>query len=395
MVFLSGSVREQLSGNKYVVLGFLVALVAWYLFTDRKISDRFVLYAAAFFLLLFSLHLYTSGGVTMSAAIGWLMKLVMAYLVVKAVGAGFINIYIKLIVFLAIVSLFGYVSDQLYLLEGLVRRLPPVGTKGYEGIFYLYRFPWHIDRNNSIFFEPGAYQGFLNAALFLLLFTETGFKNRTKWIFVTILAVTLVTTFSTAGFVILGFAFPIFLYRSRIATFSGKIMIVAAIFAVIAVFAGQFYSSFFIKVSTYLGVYEREAGVRNVQISGAANRAADYKADLKIFREHIFGIGYEQYAREFSSKRGDIEIQTGSNGVTSTLAIFGLPFTLFLFGSYYWALKRLLGDFLLASLAFGMLVLFLWSEAWYVGAPIIYAIVAGAFVLERRSAPRAAAELAN
>ena len=73
----------------------------------------------------------------------------------------------------------------------------------------------------------------------------------------------------------------------------------------------------------------------------------------------------------------------------------GLPFALFLFGSFYWALKRLLGDFLLASLAFGMVMLFLWGEAYYVGTPIICAIVAGAFVLERRSAPRAAGELAN
>ena len=172
------------------------------------------------------------------------MKLVIAYLILKTVGSSFVSIYIKLIVFLAVVSLFGYASDQFNLFDGLIRKLPPVGKMGYEGIFYVYRFPWHMPRNNSIFYEPGAYQAFLNAALFLLAFTETSFDSRTKWIFIGILGATLVTTFSTAGFVIFALMFPVFLYKSRIATFSGKIKIVAVVFAVIAVFAAQFYSSF-------------------------------------------------------------------------------------------------------------------------------------------------------
>jgi len=391
LIFISGSWRYNLSSNRYLVLAFLIAFTAWYLFTDRKISDKFLLYALVYFGFLFSLGLYTGGGITFASAISGLMKLVIAYLILKTVGSRFVCIYIKLIVFLSVVSLFGYASDQLYLFDGLIRKLPPVGKMGYEGVFYVFRFPWHIDRNNSIFYEPGAYQGFLNAALFLLAFTETRFDSRTKWIFIGILGATLVTTFSTTGFVIFAFMFPVFLYKSRIASFSGKIKIVAAILAVIVVFSAQFYSNFMLKMATYMTSEEGGA----YQASGAAHRADDYKTDLKIFKKHIFGIGYEQYWQEFSSVRQDISLQGGSNGVTSTLAISGLPYALFLFGSYYWALRRLLGDFLLTSLAFGMVMLFLWSEAYYVGTPIICAIIAGAFVLERRSAPRAAGKLAN
>jgi hypothetical protein len=323
------------------------------------------------------------------------MKLVIAYLILKAVGSSFVDIYIRLIVFLAAVSLFGYASDQLNLFDGVIQKLPPVGDVGYEGILYLFRFPTHIDRNNSIFYEPGAYQAFLNSAIFLIAFTETGFDNRTKWIFIGILTAALVTTFSTTGFVIFALMFPVFLYKSRIATFSRKVAIVGAILAIVAVFAGQFYSTFVVKMGTYLGIYEREAGVKVIQISGAEDRAEHYKADLKIFRKHIFGIGYDQYAREFSSITQDTSVLRGSNGVTGTLARNGLPFALFLFGSYYWGLKRLLGDYLLASLAFGMVMMFLWGESYYVGTPIIWAIVAGAFVFERRSEARAAGELAN
>ena len=383
LVFLSGSWREQLAGNRYLVFGFLAVLVAWYLFTDRKISDRFVLYVVVFFALLFSLNLYTSGGLPLASAVGWMMKLVMAYLVLKTVGADFINIYIKLIVFLAVVSLFGYASDQFHLFEGLVRKLPPAPEMGYEGIFYLYRFPRHMPRNNSIFYEPGAYQGFLNGALFLLMFTKTGFNNRTKRIFFTILAATLVTTFSTTRFVIFAAMFPVFLYRSRIATFSGKIMIVAAMVASVIVFSEQFYTYFVVKMNKYTTAELNEY-----------DRSSDYKADLIIFRRHIFGIGFKQYQQEFSSVRAK-SLSSGSNGVTMTLAMYGLPFSLFLFGSFYWALQRLLRDLLLATLAFGMLMLFLWGEAWYVGAPIIYAIFAAAFVFDRGSVKRDKGELAS
>jgi len=391
LIFVSGSLRYDLSHNKYLVLAFLVAFTAWYLLTDRKISDRFLLYALVYFGFAFSLTLYTGGGITVTSAISGLMRLVIAYLILKTVGLRFVCIYIKLIVFLAVVSLFGYASDQFHLFDSLIRKLPPVGELGYEGVFYIFRHPWHPSRNNSIFFEPGAYQGFLNAAIFLLAFTETGFDSRTKRIFIGILGATLVTAFSTAGFLIVGLMFPVFLYKSRIATFSGKIKIVAAILAVVVVFSAQFYSTFVVKMATY--VTSEEGGT--YQASGAAHRADDYKADLKIFRKHIFGIGYEQYWQEFSSVRQDTELQGGSNGVTSTLAISGLPYALFLFGSYYWALRRLLGDFLLTSLAFGMVMLFLWAEGYYVGKPIICAIVAGAFVFERRSVPRAAEELAK
>lgn len=402
LVFMSGSLRYNFSDKKYLVLGFLVAVTAWYLFTDRKISDRFLLFSLVFFGFLFSLSLYTGGGITLPSILGGLMKLVIAYLILKTVDSDFVSIFIKLIVFLAVVSLFGNLSDKFNLFDGLIRKLPPVGEMGYEGLLYVFRFPWHIGRNNSIFFEPGAYQGFLNAALFLLAFTETSINSRTRWIFIVILGATLITTFSTTGFVMFGVMFPVFLYKSRIATFSAKIKIVAAILAVVAVFSAQFYSTFVVKMATYIGGYEREAGVKVIQISGAANRAEDYRTDLKIFSEHIFGIGYEQYAKEFSSRRQDVSVDGGStalrrdlstdrssNGITSTLAVNGLPFALFLFGSYYWALRRLLGDFLLANLAFGMIMLFLWGEGYYVGAPIIYAVVAGAFVLERKSAPRA------
>ncbi len=382
LLFLSGTWRFNLSANKYLVLGFLVALTAWFLFTDRKISDRFLFYAIVFTGFLFSLSLYTGGGITLLSVISALMKLLIAYFILKTVGSSFTETYIKLVVFLAVVSLFGYTTDKFYLFEGLVRKLPPVDEYGFEGIFYLYRFPWHIERNNSIFFEPGAYQVFLNAALFMLFFAKTSFGSRTIWVYITILVATLVTAFSTTGFLIFAVMFFLFLLKSQVASFTGKIVIIGIFFVVVGAFSTQFYSTFIVKLNDYLTAGEYDTG------GSARARSNDSMTDLKIFRKHIFGVGYDNYVKEFSSV-GRVFVEEGSsNGVTRTLAVMGLPFSLFLFGSFYWAIKKLLGDFMLASAAFGMVILFLAGESYYVITPVSMAIIAAAFVFDRRSEKR-------
>ena len=72
-----------------------------------------------------------------------------------------------------------------------------------------------------------------------------------------------------------------------------------------------------------------------------------------------------------------------SNGITKTLAIYGLPFSLFLFASYYWAIGRLVGVGIQNIIAFGMLLMFFTGEATYVLSPICLGIIAGAFVYNR------------
>ena len=53
------------ASNKYLILGFIIAFIAWLLFSDRKFSDRFLLYLFFFIGLYLSLSLYTGGGITL------------------------------------------------------------------------------------------------------------------------------------------------------------------------------------------------------------------------------------------------------------------------------------------------------------------------------------------
>lgn len=380
LLFVSGSWRYNLSADKYLIIVFLISFLAWYQYSDRKISGSFLLYTAVFAGFLFAISLYTAGSLSLASVISSTIKIVLPYFIIKTVAGRFVDTYIKVVVFLAVISLFGYLSDVFNLLDGIVRKLPSVQDVGYDGILYLYRFSWHIERNNSIFFEPGAYQAFLNAALFFLFFIRTSFSIKRKWIYITILTITLITTFSTTGYLIFAVLLLVFFIKSPLLSPGKKMMIAVLGIIALGVFSSQFYSTVLVKVNDYLTANEYDFGY------SAQNRSADAKTDLKVFRKNIFGAGYDEYFREFSiAGRVDPERGFSSNGVTKMLAVYGLPFSLFVFGSYYWALKKMLNEFLLTTTSFVMLMMFLAAESWYMVSPTCFAIIASAFITGKLS----------
>ncbi len=290
------------------------------------------------------------------------------------------DVFVNVIVFLATISLFGYLSDTQHLFEGLVHKLPPVGIYGYEGIFYLFRHIWHPYRNNSIFYEPGAYQGFLNAAFFLVVFVRKDLGNWAKWSYIFVLLTALITTFSTTGFVIFAVGFLLFLYRSDILSFSGKLVLVTSIIVTAIIFASQFHSALVVKLSDYLNPPDRMRGY------SASVRNYDAKIDLMLIRKHVFGIGYDKYKEEFAAiSPGHTEGRIGSSHRLMGL-LAPWQFMVFLSpclfsGHITGHFRKLLIDTLVANTAFVMFMLFLWGEGYYSMVPVSFSIIAGAFVL--------------
>jgi len=386
LLFVSGVERFKVAEQRNLVLAFFVALAAWYLYTDRKINDRFLLYLTVYVGLLFSLSLYTGGSLSLESVIATTMKFVIAYLILKTVGIKFTETYIKVVVFLAAISVSGYLIDIFNLFEGLITKLPRIGgqgfeMRGYEGILYIFKHRFHPDRNNSIFYEPGAYQGFLNAALFLIVFTKTSIEIKIKWIYITILVIALITAKSTTGFVIFSVLFGLFLYRSKMATFFQKAVSVGLLVAITGVFAVQFQSIVVEKLDSYLNPTEGRKGW------SAENRSYDAQTDFKIFKQHVFGLGHKKHAEEFNRIGGfTVDDREGTtNGVTGMFARYGLIYAVFILTSYFLALKYLLGDYLLATAAYGMFLMFLWAEGYYQVAPISFSIIAAAFVFNKSS----------
>lgn len=374
LLFVSGSHIYSLSANKFLIGIFAISVLAWALFSDRKINDRFVLYVSVFTGFLLLIHIYTDGSLSLPSVVSTTMKLVLAYVILKLVGKDFLEAYIKVVVILAGISLLGYLSDSLLLFDSIIRQLPRVGDLGYEGIFYLFRFQTHIDRNNSIFYEPGAYQIFLNAALFMLIFATTKFSPRRKWVYILILSVALLTAFSTTGFMILGVMLGLMMIKSSIISQRGKLALIGLLVLAIVVFAVEFQYVMIEKVNNYLAIRD---------ITDTKDlRSFDLLVDLEIFKRHIFGIGYEKYFEEVSAIGQVSEGHGSSNGVTKTLAIYGLPFSLFLFTSYYCFFWKLFRGVFMRIVPFGMLIIFLFTQSNFVFAPFCLAIISAIFVYD-------------
>ena len=241
----------------------------------------------------------------------------------------------------------------------------------------MFRFQDHIGRNNSIFFEPGAYQIFLNVALYMLFFARIELSTSRRWIFISLLLVTLFTTFSTTGFLIFAAMAGLFFIKSTVLSSSGKTVLFGLLLTSIVVFSTQFQQVIIDKVSNF-------TKIQDVTDSGHGHRRSfDALVDMEIIKKHIFGVGHKEYSQLFSTTGLMQEGSASSNGITKSIAVYGLPFCLFLFGSYYWAIRKLHGGSLVSIIPFGMLMIFFVGEAYYVFTTFCLALIAAAFSYDR------------
>ncbi|OAN14368.1 O-antigen ligase family protein [Exiguobacterium undae] len=117
--------------------------------------------------------------------------------------------FVKIMVFLAATSIpFFFIG---YFNSDFVRQYIDI-TKVWDSDYritplYVYDY-WNFERNNGIFWEPGAYQALLNIALFLTLKIKLKYKK----MYIPLLVLAILTTFSTTGYIITAL---IFLYHFK------------------------------------------------------------------------------------------------------------------------------------------------------------------------------------
>ncbi|MBL4852246.1 MAG: hypothetical protein JKY90_08210 [Gammaproteobacteria bacterium] len=360
-----------------------MAALAWWVYSAREINIKFLIYLSVTVILLLILSSYTQGGIPVSGLVATVIKFMFVYFVIATVREKFLGVYTRLVIFLAAVSIIGYASDQFSLLSGLVGLFPahqwvgPTGIEsGYEGMLYMFRFNVHLDRNNSIFFEPGAYQFFLNAAIFILFFYDSGLKKKEKMVGLSILLVTIATTQSTTGYmttalIMLG----AFLYSQ---TISNGVKLAAVIMAVLmlVLLAPLIQSVIFDKIERYSSI-ESIGDKQDL-------RSFELLVDKEIIKKYPFGLGYEGYRKAFSVIGKTRLGRASSNGITKLAAIFGLPFTIFYLGSMLWAFLVYNKNIVVSFIGFVSIVLFLYSEAYYLFSPIMLAIIVGMFVVRKK-----------
>ncbi|WP_343246836.1 hypothetical protein [Diplocloster hominis] len=248
----------------------------------------------------------------------------------------FITRYIKLVLFLAVVSLVFYVwglADSAGLIHsGLLKEVEGLRityTKYYCNIFYALR-PVELQRNVGMFCEPGLYQIILNSGIYLLIFYPNRIDMKHKTITMLILLITSLTTLSATGIIgviilIIGLLF------SKNESVKSNIKIVFILLLSIAVV--YLFVDFAIKGShslIYTSLLGKIAGIKTSQLTTGSVRILTIAWCLYLIFHNPLGYGLT-YVNNFFASKGEYFV--GAKILMTTAEVGVIP--MFLIVRYF------------------------------------------------------------
>ncbi|WP_432733966.1 hypothetical protein [Clostridium perfringens] len=274
----------------------------------------------------------TNGSMTIASILNTLTSIIFTAIYFKFSYNDFTTIYIKIIIFLGIISLFGYFSDLTNSFGFLVDKLPRLITSNSKlgnptgGFFYVFRNINKINQNCGICYEPGKYQFLLNLAMYFMLFCKNGIKKK-KLVFL-ILSITIATTMSTTGIVMYIVIIIAYLISNKDSISKSYIILIFIITAIVifSFFYDEITVTLFKKMNFNFSTMTFEYGSGNTRLN-------DISLDIEIFLNNIWGNGWRNYKNYWELKQyGNYLYTTGSssNSLTSMFAVYGILFSLYI-----------------------------------------------------------------
>lgn len=201
LIFISNAfMLSQFSGTIRMIM-YLNLFVVFFLINHRKLrfdKKSIIIY----FIILFNISstvLVNNEGVKQLLLSLSLFSVSYIYTIVYDFKT-FVKIYVKVMYFLSVMSLILYFGSNI--IPQMVTKLPVVynvlGNPAYNMFFSTIHINDYLIRNQGIFWEPGAFQTFINLALIFTLF----FLQEIKIRYLVVFAITLFTTFSTTGYIV-------------------------------------------------------------------------------------------------------------------------------------------------------------------------------------------------
>tara|TARA_R110002167_G_scaffold127834_5_gene309649 strand:- start:2042 stop:3271 length:1230 start_codon:yes stop_codon:yes gene_type:complete len=235
-------------------------------------------------------------------------------------------------------------------------------------ILYTFR-PIHtgetIIRNSGFAWEPGVFQIYINIVLFLNLNYISRFK---KWELL-VLILSLLTTFSSTGYLIFFMICIVFLNSSRdITVLRLKSLKPLLLIIIIGVFVSIFFNSDFLKNK----LVSQTSEISTFEGEFSQNRFLTFLFDLKYIKMNpILGNGYNfemRYTAEdkrFIENFLELRDQEGdslgaANGLSDMISRFGFLYVIIFFSFFYRRLKMFSTKKRLYILL--LILLFLWGE---------------------------------
>ena len=192
---------------------------------------------------------------------------------------------------------------------------------------YIYTHSSLLQRNQSMFWEPGAFQTFVNIALlFEILKDNTNIKK----IFIFTIAV--ITTFSTTGYIALALCFLLLLIKNNRRDRKNKqlrraIILFVFIAAILIVYNYDLFfdrskNSVFGKIVNF---FENDQIANNTMSSSTIRYYSFVKSIEAFFRKPIFGWGYEGLSIELFPYTHGMNTCTFINFLSVYGIFYGIP----------------------------------------------------------------------
>lgn len=245
-----------------------------------------------------------------------------------------INSYINFIVFISVFSLVCMLFRQIITAMDFIPTINS-GSYGTKALFFtnikIGTGNLYFLRNQGPFWEPGAFQAYLNIALMFLLFGNIERKHRNYDIFIIIIAV--LSTISTTGYFVFGIIVLAKMFIRDNSSLKSKMIITAVLIAIVLVAINN-------EAINYL-LFDKMSSSSNNKISHATRLYSIIQNGKGILLNPFFGIAPEKYAALFTDSTSFLgAVSTGVNTTTSlsVWALYGvLYFLIFNCGLIYFA----------------------------------------------------------
>lgn len=350
MLSFQGSLWFRQYNNIFVVGAILLGILVY---SQRlsKVPQHYILFLILLLLSLFFEIFITNGGVSLSS-VGSIMS---RFMIVLAAfywdEEKFPERFVKISILFATFSLvcFGIEIVSPEILKMFMS--PHVETvtnywKTYNVTYYsnlIFAFTENSIRNLGIYHEPGLYQIVLNTTLYLLLFKKDRLNiSRSRYYrYLIITIASIITCMSTTGYIGMIVLFLIyFLFMKNNSESNIKWLGLGGIIGFIfyCFFSGEnniIYKTIISKVTNASGEFD-------LSVSTGHSRIMSLLADIQVFKEHPFGIGYLNYNDTWKSNLLDETISDVSScvGLTQILAILGIGVTVLILGYYVFLMLR-------------------------------------------------------
>lgn len=226
----------------------------------------------------------------------------------------FVSIYIRVMKYITLISLVFYALTNYF---GVILKFPVISTpiaKYYNGVLF-FQYTYSPARNSGIFWEPGLFASFIMIALvFQICFS----KNKYKVFNILVFILGLLSTSSTAGYLMLPFVI-VLIFADKVHTKSQFLLINLLILLGIVI---NIYSD---DIIMFLIALNPEM-FKKLETISSSTRLNGPLLNMKIFLSRpVFGVGFSNATKYFLQQNYLYKIDSQTSTSTFFLAAMGLP----------------------------------------------------------------------